>query len=227
MKRTIFITGTDTGVGKTLLTALLARTLIDQGVRVAALKPVCSGGREDARRLQEAMGGSLPLEVINPWHFRAPIAPVLAAEQEHSIVRGNAILHHIDAVRAKFEVVLIEGAGGLLSPLGSNFDSLDLICALEAHPVIVAMNHLGVVNQIRLTLRALPAKPRRQAMVVLMAPPRADASTGSNMELLARFSVKNVRSLPRLDTALSITKLSESASVCRKLGALAMDLLGG
>ena len=79
MKQTIFITGTDTGVGKTVLTALLAQFLRGRGVSVAALKPVCSGGREDARALRHALGGALTLDEINPWHFRAAVAPALAA----------------------------------------------------------------------------------------------------------------------------------------------------
>jgi dethiobiotin synthetase len=88
MKRTtFFITGTDTGAGKTVLTALLARYLRERGVRTAALKPVCSGGRDDARVLRAASAGALALDKINPWHFRAPIAPLLAARREQKHVR--------------------------------------------------------------------------------------------------------------------------------------------
>ncbi len=75
MARIFFITGTDTGVGKTVLTALLARFLRGRGVNAAALKPVCSGGRGDARIFSAAMDGALPLDKINPWHFHAPVAP--------------------------------------------------------------------------------------------------------------------------------------------------------
>ena len=69
-----FITGTNTGVGKTVLAALLARFLRQSGLNVAACKPVCSGNRDDARRLADALGGALSLDEINPWHFRAPLA---------------------------------------------------------------------------------------------------------------------------------------------------------
>src|SRR5690242_10365898 len=82
-RTTVFIAGTDTGVGKTVLTALLARYWRERGAKVAALKPVCSGGREDARVLQAALNGVLTLDEINPWHFRTPVAPSLAARQEH------------------------------------------------------------------------------------------------------------------------------------------------
>ena len=82
MKPIFFITGTDTGAGKTVLTALLAAFLRGRGVKVAALKPICSGGRADATIIFTALGGRLTLDEINPWHFRAPIAPLLAARRE-------------------------------------------------------------------------------------------------------------------------------------------------
>jgi dethiobiotin synthetase len=87
MKRTtFFITGTDTGVGKTVLTALLTRHLRERGVNAVALKPVCSGDRADARALHAASAGALTLDEINPWHFRAPMAPLLAARRERKRV---------------------------------------------------------------------------------------------------------------------------------------------
>jgi dethiobiotin synthetase len=185
--QTFFITGTDTGVGKTVLTALLARFLRERGGRVAAFKPVCSGGRDDARALRAALGGALTLDEINPWHFRAPIAPSLAAAREGKSVSLAQALAHIRPLRKKFDVTLVEGAGGLLSPLGEDFDSRDLMNALRARPVIVAPNKLGVVNQLLLTLEALPKNCRAEAKIVLMSPPKPDAATASNAKLLARF----------------------------------------
>ena len=187
MKPIFFITGTDTGVGKTVLTALLARFLRERGGRVAAFKPVCSGGRDDARTLHAALGGALTLDEINPWHFRAPIAPSLAAAREGKSVSLAQVLAHIRAARRNFDVTLVEGAGGLLSPLGEDFNSRDLMNTLHARPVIVASNKLGVVNQLLLTLEALPKNRRAEAKIVLMSPPKPDAATASNAKLLARF----------------------------------------
>ena len=135
MPRTIFITGTDTGAGKTVLTALLARYLRGRGVRVAALKPVCSGGRADALALRAALGGALALAEINPWHFRAAVAPALAARLARRPLRLAPVLARLRATRQKYDVTLVEGAGGLLSPLGEDFNSRDLIVALRARPV--------------------------------------------------------------------------------------------
>ena len=185
MKPIIFITGTDTGVGKTVLTALLAQFLREHGVNAAALKPICSGGRDDALALCAALGGTLALDEINPWHFRAAIAPKLAARLEKKAVKLAAVLAHIRAIRKKFAMTLVEGAGGLLSPLGENFNSRDLLAALHATPVIVAQNRLGAVNHILLTREALPKKLRAKAKLVLMSPAKPDAATAGNGKLLA------------------------------------------
>jgi dethiobiotin synthetase len=223
MKRTIFITGTDTGAGKTVLTTLLAGFLRERGIRVAALKPVCSGGRGDARLLHAALGGALALDAINPWHFRAPVSPLLAAQREKKTVRLAPVLAHIRAVRKNFDVVLVEGAGGLLSPLGEDFDSRDLISALRATPVIIAPNQLGVVNHILLTLEALPENVRARARVVLAMPPKTDSATKSNAGLLAQLSVQNIYRLPWLGANFSAAVVLQKPRV-RQILATMVDL---
>ncbi len=160
MEQTIFITGTDTGVGKTVLTALLLRFLREHGVNAAALKPVCSGGRGDARKLAAAMNGALELDEINPWHFRAPIAPLLSARRERKHLHPPEVLAHVRAMQKKFDMLLIEGAGGLLSPLGENFDSGDLIAALGAVPLIVAPTGWARSTTFCSRWRRCPAAPR-------------------------------------------------------------------
>jgi dethiobiotin synthetase len=223
MTQTYFITGTDTGVGKTVFTALLAEYLRRRGVRVAALKPVCSGGRGDAEILGRALGGALALDRINPWHFRAPIAPLLAARREGRVVRLPAVLAHIRTVQKEFETVLVEGAGGLLSPLGSGFDSRDLLLALTARPVIVAANRLGVVNQILLTLEALPKGFRADTKVVLMAPSQPDLATRLNVALLKYLSIPGLCQLPWLGAKFSIEAALRRPQTRRTLD----DVLGG
>jgi dethiobiotin synthetase len=188
MKRSIlFVTGTDTGVGKTVFAALLTRTLRERGLRVAALKPICSGGRDDARRLHEAMGKSLSLDEVNPWYFRAALSPVLAARLEGRSLKQAQVVAHVRTVARRFEVVVVESAGGLLSPLGEGFDSRDLLLAMLAVPIVVCPNRLGAVNQVLLVLEALPRATRNRAQVVLMNPPRLNDAARTNPQLLAEF----------------------------------------
>ena len=199
MPSTIFITGTDTGVGKTVLSALLIRYLRANGVRAGAFKPICSGGRADARALLASLRDSLTLDEINPWHFRAALAPTLAARRERKSVRLAPVLAHIRKLQKRFETTLVEGAGGLLSPLGEGFDSRDLLVALRATPVIVGPNKLGVLNHFLLTLKALPNRLRSRAKLVLMAPAKPDSATRSNAALLGQlFPAERILTFPWL-----------------------------
>jgi dethiobiotin synthetase len=217
MKRTtFFITGTDTGVGKTVLTALLARHLRERGVSAAALKPICSGGRDDARALRAAMNGALTPDEINPWHFRASLAPLLAARRERRRVGLADVLAHVRTMQKRFDVLLVEGAGGLLSPLGENFDSRDLIAALRATPIVVCPNRLGAVNQVLLTLAALPRSASCRARVVLISPSKPDASTSTNVSLLAEFlDAKRIFCLPRLGGRFDPEKVLKDSRIRR------------
>jgi dethiobiotin synthetase len=190
--RILFITGTDTSVGKTVFAVLVTQHLRERGFHVAALKPICSGGRNDARLLRDAAGKVLSLDEVNPWHFTAPLAPVLAARKERKRVRLREVVAHIRRVAKLFEVVVVEGAGGLLSPLGENFDSRDLIQALRATPIVVCPNKLGAVNQVRLVESALSRAAARQARIVLVNPARPDAASRTNLGLV-RESVDRTR----------------------------------
>jgi len=221
VKQTFFITGTDTSVGKTVLTALLTRFLREGGVNVAALKPICSGGRNDARALRAGLQHVLSLAEINPWHFRAPIAPVLAARRQRKRIKLATVLAHVRTMQKRFDVVLVEGAGGLLSPLGDNFNSRDLLTALPATPMVVCPNRLGAVNQVLLALEALPNGFRRRARVVLMSPPKPDTATGTNAELLAEyFDAKRIFALPWLGKKFEAGRVIRDPAVRRTLRTL-------
>lgn len=223
MKRTVFfVTGTDTGVGKTVLTALLARQIRRAGVGVAAVKPLASGGRADARALRRALAGTLALDDLNPWHFRLPLTPLLAARHERRAVRRSAVLRWLRSIEACHDVVLIEGAGGLLSPLGEDFDARDLIAATRAVPLVVCPNRLGAINQALLVLAALPPRAARQAQLVLMAPRRANHVSRSNFTMLAaQVGIGRVHQLPWLSPAQRALRAPLPAAAKRTLAALA------
>ena len=184
---TLFVTGTDTGVGKTVVASLIAGQWRREGLCVAALKPVCSGGRSDARLLRDACGRSLTLEEVNPWSFKAPLSPLLASRREGRPLRKRAVLGYLKGMQRRFPFLVIEGAGGLRSPLGEDFDSRDLLLALGAIPVAVCPNRLGAINQCLLVLDALPPRLSRRAQVVLVTPRRLSAASRTNPELLGEL----------------------------------------
>jgi dethiobiotin synthetase len=179
-----FITGTDTGVGKTVFTVCLTRHLRSLGVAVRAVKPLCSGGREDAVLLREAQAGDIPLDDLNPWHFKKPIAPVLAARQERRRVSKDAVIDFLRQSARKCDLLLVEGAGGLLSPLGEDYSNRELITGVRARPWIVCPDRLGAVGQARLVLSALPPAIERRAQVVLVGQKPADPAARWNAALL-------------------------------------------
>lgn len=188
------ISGTDTGVGKTVLTGLLVFFLRRTGVDAIALKPFCSGSRADAHHLRTMQDNALTLDEINPFYFREPLAPLVAARKHHrkisldralSLVRGHQREH-----------VIIEGAGGLLTPLGEGFTVLDIVHELEANLILVAPNKLGVINQALLALGA--AQGRGQ--LVLMRQKNPDPSAKYNCGILRELAAPTpVYAFPYLD----------------------------
>lgn len=221
MPSALFVTGTDTGVGKTMLAAGLSGHLCRTGFRVAALKPFCSGNRHDARLLRAACGGVLTLDEVNPWYFRAPLAPSLAARREGRKVELTEALQHLRGIRTRFQMVLVEGAGGLLSPLGVDFDSRDLIIALRAVPIIVCPNRLGAVNQSLLVLAALPRPFAHRAQLLLVSPPRPDTASRTNPGLLAeRLGSTRVHVLPWVKHPENLESAFERTPVRRAIESL-------
>ena len=212
------VTGTGTGVGKTVLSGLLVRRLIRFGRTVRAFKPLCSGGRGDARVLEAALGGIQTLDEINPWHFEAPLSPALAAQLERRPVTLEVVFAHIRQHSKQSELTLVEGAGGLLSPLTVDGDTRDLIVRLKARPLIVASNRLGVIHDVRATLGCLPPSLRSSIPVVLMAPATADASTARNARSLSEYHpADRIVEIPRLSPEIQSGARSPSVALNRKL----------
>lgn len=154
----LFITGTDTGVGKTRVAAALARALRQRGVDVGVLKPAETGvgeaGPADARALREAAGSSEALAGICPQAFALPAAPAVAAAAEGRTVDREAIRGAFAAQAAGHELVLVEGAGGLRVPLDEGLDMAGLARELGLPVLVVARAALGTINHTRLTLEA-------------------------------------------------------------------------
>ncbi len=181
------MTGTDTGVGKTLLTGLLLYHLREGGCHALAMKPFCSGGRGDARFLHRLADGELPLDRINPWHFAEPVRALAAGRRHPGRVFLREVVEAIRGVGATCQCLLVEGIGGLLVPLGEGYWVADLIVRLECEVLVVSANRLGTINHTLLTVEALRGAGVTRIKVVLMRHARRDASTPTNAAVLSKF----------------------------------------
>jgi dethiobiotin synthase len=183
--KTIFITGTDTGVGKTVLTACLLHHLLESGKDVLAIKPFCSGSRADVELLQAVQGSRLPDQEMNPFYFSEPVAPLVAARKTRRKILLSEVLKSIRGVERQCECLLIEGSGGLLVPLGEGYMVVDLIQQLQCTVLVVARNRLGTINHTLLTVQALRSRAPEQIKVILRDEVKPDISARTNRTILA------------------------------------------
>ncbi|MBU7314704.1 dethiobiotin synthase [Paenibacillus oleatilyticus] len=194
--RGIFVTGTDTGVGKTVITAAIAAALRSEGQNVGVWKPVQSGGLlgkgiTDAERLLRGTDISDHPEQVAPFTFAAPLAPALAAVHAGVNLTMAGLLAAGEPLAERYDALLIEGAGGAAVPLTSDALVADLIAELGVPALIVARCGLGTVNHTLLTAAVLRQRGIPVAGVVMNevdhAISRNDPSTAWNAELIERY----------------------------------------
>jgi dethiobiotin synthetase len=163
MRNGIFITGTDTGVGKTFIGAGIASALRGQGVDVGVMKPVETGCPvrhsalvpRDAVALLRSSAAKDPLDLVNPYRFKAPLAPSVAAAREGMPIEMRRLLASFRKLEGRHEFMLIEGAGGIMVPLTARRSFLDLAAILNLPVLIIARPGLGTINHTLLTIMAL------------------------------------------------------------------------
>jgi dethiobiotin synthetase len=195
--RGLFITGTDTGVGKTLVTAAICRVLRQQGRRVSVCKPVATGARsvagrrvcDDAVALGEAAG--ITPERVTRWMFSEPAAPPVAARLEGVALQLADLEAAVRAAGDNADILLVEGVGGLLCPLTERETVADLIAALHLPMVVVARRSLGTLNHTLLTVETAQNRGMAVAGVVISetVPPASVAEVSNVEELRARLSI--------------------------------------
>ncbi len=183
--QTVFVTGTDTNVGKTYVACLLIRKLWATGLVTGAYKPVCSGAEFDVQghpfwpdieALRTAAGAELPVDLICPQRFLAAVAPPVAAEQEGLMVSNDLLLHGFFAWTTKADALIVEGAGGIYCPLSNELTVLDLATQIQAPVIVVAANRLGVISHTRLTVDRLRQSGLDVAAVILNEAQLTDAA---------------------------------------------------
>jgi dethiobiotin synthetase len=164
--QSLFIAGTDTGVGKTWVAVKLIQALAAQGLSVAGFKPIAAGAEwsedgwrnDDARQLIAASSGSpLAYSEANPYCLQRPTSPHLAAAEEHIDINIDTILLNYQLIKSKFDLVIAEGAGGWLAPIGPNRSMQDVAAALALPVLLVVGLRLGCINHALLTVAAIRA----------------------------------------------------------------------
>ncbi len=175
--RGIFVTGTDTGGGKSLVSAALARFLVRQGVRVGVMKPVESGVSmpsalgQDGELLRWAADCEAPIELISPCRLPEPLAPSLAAELAGTVIDIDGLVSSAKELLERYEFVIVEGAGGLMVPLRDTFMVGDLARRIGLPLLTVCRAGLGTINHTLLTLQAARAWGLEPAGVVVNGMP--------------------------------------------------------
>jgi dethiobiotin synthetase len=202
-----FITSTGTGVGKTYLTCGVIDALRGRDVPVDAVKPVISGFEaataveSDSGLILQALGRPVDqtrLDRISPWRFRAALSPDMAAAREgRTLSLADVGAFCARAVEGVPGICLIEGAGGIMSPLGRDFTNLDLICALDVRVVLIAGTYLGTISHTLTACEALAARGRSPRAIVLSESEEHPVTPGETAMSLARFTNAAIYLMPR------------------------------
>ncbi len=193
----LFLTGTDTNVGKTVVTAALAVALHRAGANVGVMKPVETGSTRDgvasdANRLRALCAPHDNMALINPYHFPSPVAPADAAHHARTRIALPAMLEAYHTLASRHDYMLVEGAGGILTPLTHTEDIRSLIALLELPCLIVSRTALGAINHTRLTLMGLRQSGIPVAGVLLN---HTSADTGHDARIQTRSTIALIRTL--------------------------------
>lgn len=218
MKAGIFITGTDTGVGKTLVSVSLVKALALHGLRVAAMKPIASGSdrtaeglrNSDAVALAKASNVAAPYDVINPYCFEPPISPHIAAEEAGVDVDIGTIKSKFAQLSAMADIVIVEGAGGWHAPISASQTMADLPIALGLPVLLVVGLRLGCLNHASLSKRAIEADGAEFAgWVVNSIDPELERMTANVSTLTNRLGSEPLAAFPFAPEAAADVRCGE------------------
>lgn len=192
MSHGIFITGTDTGVGKTLVAAVVALALKKQGCAVGVMKPVETGvppsktGQSDAARLRAIIDGEDQLGAICPYPFALPVAPLAAAQAERQAINPEVIRKIYRLLSDRYDYMVVEGVGGVSVPITPDSDVMDLMALLKLPAVIVGRSGLGGINHALLTIEALR---RRKIPVIALILNQTSPTRSKIMRIQERTTI--------------------------------------
>jgi dethiobiotin synthetase len=189
MAKAFFITGTDTGVGKTFATIMLARFYLEHGKDVGVMKPIsCGPAKEnDARCYIKELKLKDPLSLINPIALKSPLAPYVASKKEKRKINLKNIFDAFEKLQNLHDILLVEGVGGVLVPIKQDYFVIDLIKDLSIPAIIVARAGLGTQNHTLLTVEALKRRRIPIEGIILNGYTGKDLSEKTNAEVIEEF----------------------------------------
>lgn len=225
----IFVTGTDTGVGKTVVAAGIAALLKSRGLNVGVMKPVASGGREDAHLLRLASGSDDDLDLINPIHLRHPLAPGVSAQLEGVPVNIGLIEQAARELSRRHDVLVVEGAGGLLVPIRDDFFMADLVLNLGLPLLIVARRGLGTINHTLMTVECAKTRGIEVAGVIYNDARKIEEGIAerTNPEVIERLSGVPCLGAAPFAAGLNLSQAGPKDLIRRVAGHIQMDRLLG
>jgi dethiobiotin synthetase len=218
--KSLFITGTDTGVGKTVVSAALTRGLVARGLRVAVMKPIASGSdstpdglrNSDALTLMAATNVSVPYEAVNPYCFLPPVSPHIAASEAGVAIDLALLRSRFDALAAASDGVIVEGAGGWLAPISETATMADLAVALSLPVLLVVGLRLGCLSHALLTRESIATRGVAFAGWIANAiDPCFDRAAENLATLTARLGTPPLARVPFLDPLEGTLELSDAA----------------
>jgi len=185
----LFITGTDTGVGKTYVTCYLAEKMRHEGIDVGVMKPISTGpaAEDDALYLKKKLKLDDPLELINPIHLKQPLAPYPAAKLEKKKLDLKKISKAFKELEKRHDTVLVEGIGGVAVPITKDYFVIDLIKEMKLPVIVVARAGLGTINHTMLTLGALLDQHVEIAGIIINGFRGRDISEKTNAEVIEKI----------------------------------------
>jgi dethiobiotin synthetase len=184
----LFIAGTDTGVGKTYTAARLLQELRKSGASCAGMKPICCGDRRDAELLLSAGSDGLTVDDVNPVWLKTPAAPIVGSLIEKVEVDIDRILAAFHALQKKVEHVVVEGTGGWMVPIRADYFTSDLAVAMRLPVLAIASNRLGCLNHAVLTVRSILGHGLRCLGVVLNnSETSGDIASLTNADILKKI----------------------------------------
>ncbi len=231
--RGLFITGTDTGIGKTMVTGAISRVLYEAGVSTGVFKPIASGCRlyreglvsYDTQFLAHCANSAYSLEQITPVRYSQPVTPSVAVELSQRGIDWQALQMAWANMMRENEIVLVEGVGGVMVPLEGDYMVLDMMCDMDLPVLVVSQNKLGTINQTLLTIEACRGRGLNVIGVVFNAyeTDGADKAQESNARVIEELSGVKVLTVIPYDQSSCVEKGKLSDDVKAAAGLVNWD----